>query len=233
MKRYLLILTGLLLCLPFMAQKPRPQNRPYLDTRRLHYGFYIGLHTQDLEFVNNGFVTEDGKSWFDDVAEYSQAFSVGVLAEAYITSIVSFRMIPSLYFGQNRVVFHEQTTHQEHAQLMKSTLLACPLNLKFAAPRYNNHRPFFVAGINPTLSLTNKDRQALLLKKLDCCVEIGLGCDFYLPYFKLIPELKFCFGLRDLLETDRSDLIDNSLLIYTQSIKEIRSRMVMLTFYFE
>ena len=63
--------------------------------------------------------------------------------------------------------------------------------------------------------------------------EVGFGCDFYLPFFKLNPELKFCFGLRDLLETDRSDLIDNSLLVYTQSIKEIRSRMVMLTFYFE
>ena len=48
-----------------------------------------------------------------------------------------------------------------------------------------------------------------------------------------VPELKFCFGLRDLLETDRSDLIDKSLLVYTQSLKEVRSRMVMLTFYFE
>ena len=116
---------------------------------------------------------------------------------------------------------------------MKSTLLACPLNLKFAAPRYNNHRPFFVAGINPTLSLTNKDRQALLLKKLDCCVEVGLGCDFYLPYFKLIPELKFCFGLRDLLEKERPDLIDKSLLKYTQSLDAATGKMVMLTFYFE
>lgn len=233
MKRYLLILMGLLVCTVSMAQKRKPQNRPYLDQRRLHYGFYIGVHAQDLEFVHSGFVTEDGKSWFAEIPEYSPAFSVGVLAETYITANIALRAIPSLYFGQRKIVFHEQTTHQEYGQMMKSTLLACPVNLKFSAPRFNNHRPFFVAGINPTLSLTNKDRQALLLKKWDCYVEVGLGCDFYLPFFKLIPELKFCFGLRDLLETDRSDLIDKSLLVYTQSLKEVRSRMVMLTFYFE
>lgn len=233
MKRTLFIIMALLVCTVSMAQKKRPQNRPYIDQRRLHYGFFIGLHTQDLEIANNGFVTEDGKSWFADVTEYSPAFSVGVLAEAYVTSNVSLRAIPSLYFGQRKVIFHEQTTHLEHSQLMKSTLLACPINLKFAAPRYNNHRPFFVAGINPTLSLTNKDRQALLLKKWDCYVEVGLGCDFYLPFFKLIPELKFCFGLRNMLETDRSDLIDKSLIVYTQSVDEIRNRMIMLTLYFE
>ena len=37
-------------------------------------------------------------------------------------------------------------------------------------------------------------------------VEVGLGCDFYLPFFKLIPELKFCFGLANLLKKDRPDL---------------------------
>ena len=233
MKRSLLILIGILVCMTSVAQKQRPQNRPYLDQRRLHYGFFIGLHAQDMEFVNNGFVTEDGKSWFADVPEYSPSFSVGVLAEAYITKNVYLRMIPSLYFGQRKVVFHEQTSHLEYSQMMKSTLLACPFNLKLAAPRYNNHRPFFVTGINPTLSLTNTDRKALLLKKWDCYVEMGMGCDFYLPFFKLIPELKFCFGLRDLLETDRSDLIDSSLQVYTQSLQEVCSRMVMLTFYFE
>ena len=116
---------------------------------------------------------------------------------------------------------------------MKSTLLAVPLNMKFSAPRFNNHRPFVVAGVNPTLSLSNKDRKALLLKEWDCYMEFGLGCDFYLPFFKLIPELKFCFGLRDILEKNRPDLIDKSLLKYTQLIDSATDKMVMLTFYFE
>ncbi len=32
-----------------------------------------------------------------------------------------------------------------------------------------------------------------------------LGCDIYLPFFKLCPEVRFCFGLKDLWEKDRRD----------------------------
>ena len=233
MKRTILLVLGLLLCMSGVAQKRKVQNRPYIDQRRLHYGFFVGIHAQDLEFKNNGFITEDGESWFADVADYSPGFSVGVLAEAYITSNVALRVIPSLNFGQRNITFHEQYTHKEYRQIIKSTLLSIPLNLKFSAPRFNNHRPFVVTGINPTLSLTNKDQQALLMKKWNCYMEVGLGCDFYLPFFKLIPELKFSFGLRDLLEKERPDLIDKSLLKYTQSLDGATGKMVILTFYFE
>lgn len=233
MKRYLFILIGLLMCMGLTAQKRKVQNRPYIDQRRLHYGFFIGVHSLDLEFENNGFITEDGESWFADIGEYTPGFTVGVLADLYMTPHLAFRVQPSLYFGQRNITFHEQNSHEEYRQVMKSTLLGVPLNVKFSAPRFNNHRPYLVAGINPTLSLTSKDRQALLLKRWDCYIEAGIGCDFYLPFFKLIPELKFCFSLTDLLEKDRSDLTDKSLLKFTQSIDHTYSKMVTLNFYFE
>ena len=60
-----------------------------------------------------------------------------------------------------------------------------------------------------------------------------MGCDFYLPFFKLIPELKFCFGLTDALVKKRNDLTDQNLLKYTQSLESATNRMIVLTFYFE
>lgn len=233
MRRYLLILNMLFSCLLLTAQEKKLQHRPYIDQRRLHYGFFIGVHSQDLEFANNGFITEEGESWFADIAEYSPGFSVGVLAEAYLTENLALRVIPSLYFGQRNVTFHEQNSGEEYRQVMKSTLLALPINLKFSAPRFNNYRPFLVAGVNPTLSLTNKNQQALKLKAFDCYLEIGMGCDFYLPFFKLIPELKFSFALSNLIEKKRDDLIDKSLIKFTDSIEKAQGRMIMLTFYFE
>ncbi|MDE5930096.1 MAG: PorT family protein, partial [Muribaculaceae bacterium] len=63
---------------------------------------------------------------------------------------------------------------------------------------------------------------------------VGFGCDFYLPYFKLIPEVKFCFGLSDLLVKDRPDLADNpAAMVFTQSLSKVSSKMIVLTFYFE
>jgi hypothetical protein len=74
---------------------------------------------------------------------------------------------------------------------------------------------------------------ALRLKPFDLYLEVGMGCDIYLPFFKLNPELKFCFGLLDIIRKDRSDLIDNTLMKYTQSVNGGRSRMIVLTLNFE
>ena len=65
-------------------------------------------------------------------------------------------------------------------------------------------------------------------------LSVGFGCDFYLPFFKFCPELKFCFGLTDALKHDRPDLSDDpSMLKYTNSLKKVTQQMVVLSFYFE
>ena len=72
------------------------------------------------------------------------------------------------------------------------------------------------------------------LNSADVLVSLGLGCDIYLPYFKLCPELKFCFGLTDMLRHDRPDLADDpDRYKFTQSLAKAATRMVVLTFYFE
>lgn len=233
MKRILFILFASWLSVCAFSQTRKIQNRPYIDQRKFHYGFLIGMHLQDLKFVNNGFITEDGQSWFADVAEYSPGFSVGVLGEMYLNEYLSLRFVPTLHFGDKKVVFREQETGEKFSQSMKSNYLSLPIDLKFSAQRFNNYRPYIMAGISPTIDLSKKKQKALLVKSFDCYVEIGMGCDIYLPFFKLIPELKFCFGLANLLEKNRSDLTDKSLMKFTQSVDRVNSRMVVLTFYFE
>lgn len=233
MKRVILILFALIVVSMTWAQQRKVQHRPYIDQRKFHYGFLAGIHTQDFKFVNNGFITESGESWFAEIPEYSPGFTVGVLGEFYISEHLALRVIPSLYFGSRKVVFKEQTGGSEQVQHVKSTYISMPVNLKFSAERFNNYRPYMVAGVNPVFDLGVKKQGPLLVKPFDCYLEVGLGCDFYLPFFKFIPELKFCFGLFNLIEKDRKDLNDLSLLKFTQSIDKINSRMIVLTFYFE
>lgn len=220
-----------------VAQARKVQNRPYIDMRRWHYGFLFGTHMQDLEFVNNGYVhtLEDGtkESWFADVSAYTPGFSVGVLGELKLTDYFSLRFIPTMYFGDKTVVFREQFSGEIEYQAVKSTYLSLPVDVKWSAQRFNNYRPYVVAGVAPMLDLTVKRQKALLVQRADVAVEVGFGCDFYLPFFKLIPELKFCFGLADVLVKDRNDLTDKNLLKYTQSLDAASNRMMVLTFYFE
>ena len=216
-----------------VAQERKVQNKPYIDYRRLHYGFFVGLHAQDMEFVNNGYVTENGECWYADIAQYNPGFSVGVLADLRLGTYLSLRALPTMHFGQNSVVFREQNSGEISRQQVKTTYISLPLHLKCSAERFNNYRPYITAGVSPMLNLTVKKQKQLLLKKFDFMVEIGAGCDFYLPYFKLIPELKFAFSLLDVLEKDRSDLLDENYLKYTHSVDKVASKMIVLSFYFE
>ena len=232
-KKILLIFSLIIFPLVLSAQERKVQNRPYIDFRRLHYGFFFGLHNQDLELANNGFVTVDGEQWYADVSAYNPGFSVGVLADLRINSHLALRLIPSLHFGEKQVVFRELNSGNKERQQIKSTYMSCPLDLKFSAERFNNYRPYIMAGVNPMLDLTVKKQRPLLVKSFDFMVEFGLGCDFYLPFFKLIPELKFCFSLLDVLEKNRNDLLDENLLKFTQSVDKAVAKMIVLSFYFE
>jgi hypothetical protein len=222
-----------MLPLSSLAQERKVQNKPYIDYRFLHYGFFVGTHFQDMEFVNNGFVTENGEMWYADIAEYSPGLSVGVLADMRLNNFFSLRLMPTMHFGQNNVLFREQASGEVERQQLKTTYIALPLHVKYASERFNNYRPYITAGVSPMVNLTVKKQKQILVKRFDAMIEVGFGCDFYLPFFKLIPELKFCFGLTDLLVKNRSDLIDKNLLKYTQSVDRASSRMMVLTFYFE
>ena len=105
--------------------------------------------------------------------------------------------------------------------------------MKYSAFRVNNYRPYLIGGIYGAFDLGRKKGNPILLKGTDFGVEFGIGCDIYLPFFKLCPELKFSFGLVDLLEKDRGDLTDPDLIKYPNSLSKVTSRMVTLTFNFE
>ena len=233
MKRTVTYILLLLLPLFAVAQERKVQNKPYIDFRRLHYGFFIGTHVQDMEFVNNGFVTENGESWFADIATYNPGFSVGVLADLRLNTYMSLRAIPTMHFGQNIVRFREQKSGETSKQSVKTTYIAVPVHVKFAAERFNNYRPYVTAGVSPMWNLTVKKQQQLLLRKFDFMIEVGVGCDFYLPFFKLIPELKFSFSPLDVLKKERNDLLDANYLKFTQSVDRVTSKMVTLSLYFE
>ena len=238
-----LFIAVLLLLAPVMgtgclyAQERKIQNRPFLDDRVWHYGFLVGLNIQDLHLANNGcyYVNQDGmlEQWCADVPEYTPGFSVGVLGELKANDWLSIRIIPTMHFGDKRVVFKDQRSGKIVDQYIKSTLLSFPIDLKVSAARFNNYRPYVVTGIAPTFDLTVKRGNELLVKSADMMFEIGMGLDLYYPFFKMIPELKFCFGLKNILDKNRTDLKDQSLLKYSDCLDKAQNAMVVFTLYFE
>lgn len=210
------------------------QNRPYADLRRWHLGFSVGVHTQDLRFTHNGFITTEGESWFMEQPSFQPGFNVNGLFDMRLNDYFNVRFTPGLYFGNRDLKFRESNTGEELKQNLKSAYLVFPFDLKFSALRYRNLRPYVTAGIMPAVDLTRKSGEYIKLKNSDFYLTCGFGCDLYLPYFKLIPEIKFCFGLVDVVDHKRPDLTDDPVKQkFTQSLKKAVSSMVVFSFYFE
>jgi hypothetical protein len=218
-------------------------NRPYADTKPLHFGFSVGMNFQNLAITNNGFVTDDGDEWYADVPAHSPGFSVNVLADYRIAEHFNIRVSPGLFFGNKVVKFlnHRgdpnapvQDTYKQ-SQNIKSTYIVVPFDLKMSAKRYHNMRPYFTTGVMYAGDLSKDRSEQLKLKNSDVMLTVGMGCDFYMPFFKLCPEIKFCFGLKDLLDRNRPDLVgvDDDKLRFTESVSKIKSNMVVVTFFFE
>lgn len=233
--------------LTIAAQTRKIQHKPYIDLRPMHFGILVGMNLQDIEFENIGPQTitlEDGTTREEtivcDADRWNAGFSVGVLADLRLSNHLNLRFSPTMHFGAKHLMFRslketdQEGRPMEARQDMKNTYIALPLDLKFSAERWNNYRPYITAGVSPTLNLTSKNQEYIQLKRSDLFLEIGLGCDLYLPFFKLIPELKFCYSLRDALDHDHaSELQDVNLRKYTNAVSHGYSKMIVLTFYFE
>ena len=250
MKRTITILVIIIVCmLTAVAQSDRRvQYKPYIDLRPMHFGILVGAHLQDLEFENVGMQTitdDDGNVTNQlivcDADRWSPGFSVGVLGELRLHDNFSLRVAPTMHFGAKHLTFIDLQNKDgatgkplKQTQDLKNTYFSLPIDIKFAAPRWNNHRPYLIAGINPMINMTKGDQDIVRLNRFSTMVEVGLGCHFYLPFFKLIPELKFCFGLSNVLDTNHvNELRDVNLKAFAGSVSSAQSKMVVLTFYFE
>lgn len=247
MSRLFSLISLLAVAMCSRAQGNAVQNRPYTDLRPFHFGVVIGTHFQDIEFNNVGpqmIVGEDGsqveKVVTCDQDRWDLGFNVGVLGELRLGTYFAFRFAPTMYFGNRHLIFHNHTDRLENGepvvqtQDMKTVYVGVPLDLQFCAPRLDNARPYVMAGLNPMINLSGGDSDYVKLKRYDAFFEIGLGCDVYLPFFKLRPELKFCYSLINSLDTKRPDrLRDENMKMYAKAVDSARSKMIVLSFYFE
>lgn len=244
-------MTALLAIALTVSAGPRDKllNRPYADQKLLHLGFSVGAHFQDLGFTHNGYVSPDGQRWVAEVPAFSPGFCVNVLGDLRLHRYLNLRFTPGMYFGSKTVKMidydappgsgagdPESDNYMPYSavQDIKSAYVVLPLDLKISGDRLGNTRPYVTAGVMPTFDVSKKRNDYLNFKTTDVYLSVGLGCDFYLPFFKLCPEIKFCFGLTDILKHDRPDL-DQDLHTFkiTQSLSKVKSNMVVINFYFE
>jgi hypothetical protein len=69
------------------------------------------------------------------------------------------------------------------------------------------------------------DKELIKLQRYDYGYEIGIGFDFYMPYFKFSPEIKMYHGIPNLLVQDGTR--------FASPLAGLYSRVFVISFTFE
>ena len=228
MKRFLFLLAACLAIAPLLAQRQSLKNIPYIDQRRLHYGFLLGLDMSDVTFSHSG-----ANAWAAECPSVNPSFCVGLMGDVALTENLNVRCSPMLHFMSRDVKFRNATTAETRTQTLKSNYISLPVSLKVATHRLNNYRPYMLLGAQLDFDLAQEKEQPIVFKRADVGLHVALGCDGYLPFFKFCPELRFNIGLLDMIDHERKGLKDETLLPYTEAIGRAHNKSISLLFFFE
>lgn len=238
-----ILLSALLVAAPFSAAHSQSAYKNFgkalnlinADNRQYHFGFILGFNQMDFNVTQSNMkATDDGKVWYADVTSMGTGFTVGIISDLRLGEYFDLRFNPVLMFNDRTVHFVDEAGNPaEEDVIVKSSIIDFPLLVKIRAQRMQNFRPYLVAGPAVTLDLGRSQDCDLLLKQMDYGFEVGVGCDVYLPYFKLAPEFKMFYGLNDMLEKDRPDIVGSDSEKWQNAIDKLTSRLFTLTFNFE
>lgn len=164
-----------------------------------------------------------------DLSSTQPGFQVQIVSSLKLADNVDLRFLPGISFGARRISFYDAIDKSLVGKVdIESSYLDFPLDIKYRAKRLNNYRPYILGGVNYRYDMASKKQDELRFRPGDIYYEMGVGADWYLPFFKLATEIKVGVGLLDLLVRDSKSNQD-----YISSIDRINSYIVGFSFHFE
>ena len=200
-------------------------NLPFSDSKWLHYGFSIGLHTSSFQLkYSDKFVTPEMDSVHSIMPANAFGFSLGFITDFRLADQFNIRVLPKVTFFEFPVDFNF-TDGNIDKQLIEATFVEIPVLIKYKSERHKNFRVYFVGGLAPGMEVSGKKRKEqsdnrLLTQDFNVNMELGFGIDMYYPLFKFSPEIRFSKGLLNLLKEDE--------LGYSDGIESLKMNVVTL-----
>lgn len=222
------------------------KNYQEIDMKKLHFGFTLGVNYMDYNMSFKNRVGVNG-SLVAELAELKPGFSAGVIGELRLNNFFALRTTPGFIFGGRKVTYVDSAGDIVQENYAPSILLEVPLLMKFFAKRYGNTRGYLIGGFSARYDVISekdfnpKDDVFTRNNPLDFSIELGVGFDWYLQFFKLSTELRLSLGLTDVLNHDvPQSAIDKAkadgfpdLGKYTNNIDRMTSQVVSILFHFE
>lgn len=231
------IITFALVCLFIIgfnevhAQKNEKINLPNYDKKWLHYGFVIGTHFSSMKIqYNDNFTSARMDTLHSIMPKNTFGFSLGLIVNLRLSELFDLRLLPEVSFYEHHILYN-YIDGSRNNELIESTFVEFPLLLKYKSVRRKNSRMYLVGGIEPGIEATgSRDPQImedkLLIEDTNMSVSVGVGMDIYYPLFKFSPEIRYAYGISNVL----SPANDNHL---SQGISRMSTNTVTLYLLFE
>lgn len=237
----------IILCL-LLAGSARAQNwGGGVDDSNVHFGFtfqYVSSEFKILKKENwrsEPYIDQDNPDLVPSKlkaisAVPSAGFGIGFVVNKRLNDNSDVRFTPTLVFNDRILKYQYDNSANDMEKKTQATLVEFPLGIKIKSDRRNNFRAYMLGGAKFTTDISSKKKTNNSLitdpaekfinnKRNYLSYEAGLGFDLYFEYFKMSPEIKLSYSLKNVLQDEPTR--------YAAPIDKLMLRHVTFSLFFE
>ncbi len=195
-----------------------------------YFGLTVGINNTGYDVKQSKFFINN-----DSLRVTQGASSVGLnlhmIANLKMGDYFDFRFLPGFAFSNRTFEFKAIDSENTISRDVESVFFELPFHIRYKSDPYKDKRFFVLAGLkyNYDVSSNSSSRKASTLIKItphDFQWEVGVGAQFFFPYFIFSPEIKFSRGLGNIL-------IYDNLLNESRVLENVTSQIFTVSFHFE
>ncbi len=191
-------------------------NLQNFDNRFVHFGYLIGLHSSKarIEYSDQYIQGEPGSfqgfldSLHSIIPQNSPGFKVGFIANFHILQYLDIRALIQVSFSEYSFNYRFTKPEQDNIiEVRDPTTVEVPILFKYKSVRRGNVGMYFVGGIKPYFQAAARGERddefkGMSTKKFGASIDVGVGFDMFYPLFKFSPEVRYSYGLTNMLKDD-------------------------------
>lgn len=194
------------------------------EKKKLYWGYYFGAN------YNNYKVSYRDINDTSLELTPSTSFHLGMIGGLRFNEHLSLRFEPGFMNTNVGIEFQDITSSTNTKREVQANYIRLPVGLKFNSDRYRNLRAYLVGGFAYEHNLSgdenndedNKDG-VFRMKESNFSYELGIGMDFFLPYFIFSPSIRGVFAINNELVYDNDPNSE-----FTRNIDYLAGRGVFL-----